>query len=227
VEQQCHQGNKAMPVGIDQMSFEPFLAKFFPTPEARMMAGIIRQYSSRCESILEFGSRGGVSATLFLSSLLDARPKWRPRFIGVDLVNDDSIKNLRTLAEAHNLSFEFWQGHSKQYPVHETDGFCWDTFHCGGNLFDDLTRLAPHVRKQIFVLGTQTHGEVSEAVRRNLDAAQVARELQISEEGAKMGLKEGLRRFLVTHPEWQNEREIGEITILTRIKPSSTSLFKA
>ena len=209
------------------MALQPLIDRFFPAPETREIVRVVRQYAETCDTILEFGCRGGMSGLLLLQGLLDTKSKWPRRYVGVDLVEDDSIKNLRGLATQNGLSSEFWRGHTKAYPLHETDGFCWDTFHCGGALFDDLIRVAPYVKKWICVLGTRTHGLTSEAVARSLPIDQVAKELQITEEGVKMGLKEGVRRFLATHPDWSQEQEIGEITILKRVSGTSTSLFPA
>ena len=216
-----------------EMDLQPLINRFFTTPATQELATVVRQHAKSCETLLEFGCRGGISGLLFLQSLLDSQAAWRARYVGVDLVEDDSVRNLRSLAEQNGLSFEFWRGHTKAYPLHETDGLCWDTFHCGGSLFEDLVRVAPFVKKRIFVLGTQTHALESEATLRKLDIVQVARELQITADGVQMGLKEGLRRFLATHPDWRMEREIGEITILTRVTAAaaaappaiSTSLF--
>ena len=177
--------------------------------------------------MLEFGCRGGMSGLLLLQGLLDTKSKWPRRYVGVDLVDDESIKNLRRLAVQNGLSFEFVQGRTKTYPLHETDGLCWDTFHCGGALFEDLVRVAPYVKKTIFVLGTRSHGAASEAIVRGLPISQVAKELQIAEDGVKLGLKEGLRRFLATHSDWHEEAEVGEITVLKRVSPVSISLFQA
>jgi len=145
--------------------------------------------------------------------------------VGVDLVEDESVKNLRELASKTGLSFEFWRGHTKTYPLHETDGFCWDIFHCGGGLFEDLVRVTPYVKKTIFILGMRSYGTTSEAISRGLSTSTVAKELRISEDGVKLGLKEGLRRFMATHPEWREEQTLGEITILKRVSPVSISLF--
>lgn len=191
------------------------------------MANTVRRYASECDSVLEFGCRGGISATLLFQSLLDRRSKWRPTYVGIDLIRDESISNLAKLAVANNISFSFWQGHSKQYPAHETDAFCWDTFHCGGNLIEDLNRIAPLVNKYIFILGTGVHGAESEAIRRKLDISQVAKELHISEEGARMGLSEAIGKFLKNNSDWERVKEIGQITILKRTQPPKIRIFAA
>lgn len=209
------------------MSLQPFIDKFFSNGAARDMANAVRSCASECESVLEFGTRGGVSATLLFQALLDRRSKWRPSFVGIDLIRDESVSNLAKLAAANNISFSFWQGHSKQYPAHEVDAFCWDTFHCGGNLLEDLNRIGPFVNKYIFILGTGVHGVESEAVRRKLDMAQVAKELHISEEGAKMGLSEAISKFLHNNSYWAKVKEVGQITILKRTQPPKQRIFAA
>ena len=198
------------------MSLEEILDKIFSAPEAAETLSIIRHYGSKCESIVEFGSRGGISAIAAFQALLDKKNTWRPRYVAVDLVEDESIKKLSDLALRFEIAFHFWRGHSRQYAVHECDALIWDTFHTGGGFLADIERMEPWIHKYIFVLGTRTDGDISEATRRKLDCAVVARELQISEEGAKQGLKPAIAEFLRTHANWQQAREFGEITVLER-----------
>jgi hypothetical protein len=209
------------------MGLQDELDKLFTNPGAKEMVSVVTNFAKECETFLEFGCRGGVSGMIFMKALLQSEAKWRPRYVGVDLVEDQTIDKLKELAEQNRISFEFWKGHSKSYPIHETDGFCWDTFHCGGALFEDLTKIAPHVKKRIFILGTGIFGSESEAIVRKLDISQVAKELQITEDGVKMGMKEGIRRFLSTNHDWEEIGSIGEITILKRAGTFSNSLFKA
>jgi len=199
------------------MSLQPFLDAIFKTPEAIGTVALIRRYGSKCSSFIEFGTRGGASTIIAFQALLDAPTSaWAPRFVGVDLVSDESIKNLQLLASKSNISFQFWQGHTKNYPVHQADAFLWDTFHCGGNLLFDLGRIAPHIQKYMFILGTNMDGPQSEAVRRGLDIVQVAKELHIDEAGVRQGLKAAITEFVSKNPDWNVVSEYAEITILER-----------
>jgi hypothetical protein len=205
---------------------QQILDKVFVTPEAKQSLAIIRKYGSLCESFIEFGSRGGVSAIAAFQALIDTPASIvRPRFVAVDLVHDDSIKNLAAIAERAGISFQFWSGHTRVYPIHQTDALIWDTFHAGGSLLIDLQRLSPCINKYIFILGTLSDGTVSEAVRRKLDIATVARELQISEEDASMGLSAAIKSWLEKNPDWVKACEFGEITVLERKVPAKSLIF--
>ena len=209
------------------MSVQTILDSLFKTDDSKELMNTMRKYGSKCNSFIEFGTRGGVSAIVGFQALLDNKTnRWKPRFVGADLATDESINNLKILAEQNGISFQFWQGHVNSYPKHETDGFIWDTFHCGGNLINDLEAIAPYTQKYIFILGTKMDGEVSEAVRRNLDFSQVARELQIDENTARMGLKQGIREFLDKNTDWFIICEIGELTILGRNSSPQKKLYR-
>jgi hypothetical protein len=207
------------------MSLDELLNKIFVAPEAKEVLSIVTRYASQCDSFLEFGSRGGVSAAAVFKGLVSTTREFPPRFVAVDLVNDDSIKTLGLLADKSGISFHFWQGHTRHYPLHETDGFIWDTFHTGGALFGDLQRVAPYVQKCIFVLGVGSNGEVSVAVKRNMDIPTVARELMVTEEEAKSGLNQGIREFLEKNTDWREALRHGEIVVLERVKPAARRLF--
>jgi hypothetical protein len=206
------------------MSLQEILDKIFTTPELAETLSIIRHYGSKCDSIVEFGSRGGIIAIAAFQALLDKKNTWKPRYVAVDLVEDESIKKIRDLASQFNIAFHFCRGHSRQYPVHECDALIWDTFHTGGGFLADIQRMEPWIHKYIFIFGTRTDGEISEATRRKLDCAIVARELQISEEGTRQGLKAAIAEFLTSNPGWQQIRDFAEITVLERTVPPK-SLF--
>lgn len=190
----------------------------FKTDEAITTVKHIRQYGSKCSSIIEFGVRGGGTAIAFFQAQLDGftGAKWKPRYVGVDLVNDDSINNLQQVAEKHNISFEFWQGHTKNFPVFKADALVWDTFHCGGALSADLERLSLHINKYIFIIGVRIYGIESEAVKRNLDLAQVAKEIHSDVEGARMGMRIAISDFISKHKDWTIACEYAELTILAK-----------
>ena len=59
-------------------------------------------------------------------------------------------------------------------------------------------------------------GAQSEAVRRGLDIAQVAKELHIDEAGVRQGLKAAIAEFVAKNTEWRVVSEYAEITILER-----------
>jgi len=199
------------------------------TDGSRETGSIINNFGSKCSSFVEFGTRGGISGTLILGSLFNGKneKQWMPRYVGVDLVADESIENIDKLAKANGISFQFWRGHTTQYPIHETDALLWDTFHAGGALLLDLERMSPFVHKYIMILGVHSFGNVSEATAKNFDITAVAKELYTDEAGAKMGLKAAIVKFLEKNKDWDIVREFGELCVLERKIPISNGLFPA
>ena len=197
------------------------------SPAAKETSAIIGKFAESCDSVLEFGTRGGTSGLILLNALIAKQHKWKPRFVGVDLVADDTIKMLDNLANSNGISFQFVRTHTSQYPIHETDLLLWDTFHAGGSLLTDLKRLSPFVSKYIVILGYQSFGVHSEAIVNKLIISAVAAELGIDENGAKMGIKEGITKFLEFTHEWKIAKEFCEICILERKTKFTEGLFKA
>jgi hypothetical protein len=202
------------------------LKEFFKTPEAEKKCGEILKYGSNCETVIEYGSCGGVSTLALFQALLNGKKKWRPRLFGVDISEDVSIIRLREIAEKTGISFQFWKGHSFEFPVFETDGFFWDTFHCGGVLTRDLERISPYVNKYIFISGSETYGINSEAVIKNMNLDTLTNELHMSNEEISEGLKPALIQFLKKNPEWRQKSECGDLLILERIKSNDGLLFR-
>ena len=196
--------------------------------ESKEYSKIINEYVSQCSSFLEYGIRGGMCGSAVISSLKNGHTsKWSPRYVGIDLIKDQSIEMLAKNSKDNDISFQFWQGHSSQYPLHETDGFLWDIFHSGGALFNDLERVSPYVHKYMIILGVRMFGDKSEAVIKGFDIQTVSRELQVSEDYAKMGMREGIDKFLNLHKEWYIVRDFAEICVMCRKTPNPSNLFRA
>lgn len=208
------------------MYLEPFLKEFFKTPEAKETCRILRTYGSNCSSVLEFGIRGGLTAIALMQALIDKPFTFRPRYVGIDLVQDESINRIVEIADKVGISFQFWKGHSSDFPPYEADCLLWDTFHCAGNLINDLNRISPHIHKYIIIVGTKIDGDSSEAIRRSLDLELVSKELRIPISEAAKGLNTAIDVFLQTDLSWKKGLVTGDITILERVTKSETWLFK-
>ena len=208
------------------MYLEPFLNEFFKSPEAKETCRVLREYVSKCDSVLEFGIRGGITAIALMQGLLDKKSVFKPRYVGVDLINDESINRIVEISNKVGVSFQFWKGHTSDFPPFETDCFLWDTFHCAGNLLNDLNYISPHVHKYIIIVGTKIDGDASEALRRSLDFEMVAKELRISLSDAARGLNPAINQFLQSNTSWKKTLVVGDITILERVMNSSKWLFK-
>jgi len=197
------------------MDLGNLIKQFYKTPEQLSVADFIINKASQCTSIVEFGVKGGVLALACFQGLVLNKQKWKPRYCGIDLVEDESILTLHKLAETVGISFQFIRQPTKNYPIHETDMLIWDTFHCAGNLLLDLLRMGPNVKKYIIIKGAQTNGDHSEAVNRKLDVDRVAAELEIDRKGAELGLKNAIQNYISRDPNWTVEI-IDDYAVLTR-----------
>lgn len=207
------------------MILEPLLKDFFKTPDSEKICNEILKYGAECESIIEYGSCGGVSSVALFQALIIGKGKWRPRLFAVDLVEDISISRLQEIANKVGISFQFWKGNSFEFPIFETDGFFWDTFHCGGLLIKDLDRISPYVHKYIFISGMETFGNNSEALVKNMNFDMITAELKMSTYEIGKGLKPALANFLENNPEWEKKTDCGELVVLERVKPNQVRLF--
>jgi hypothetical protein len=203
------------------MDLSNLIKQFYKTPEQLIVAEFIINKASQCTSIVEFGTKGGVLALACFQGLILNKQKWKPRYCGIDLAEDESILTLHKLAEAVGISFQFIRHPTKNYPIHETDMLIWDTFHCAGNLLLDLLRMGPNVKKYIIIKGVQTNGDHSEAVNRKLDVDRVATELEIDRKGAELGLKNAIQNYISRDNNW-NVEIMDDYAVLTR-----NTLFKS
>ena len=207
------------------MILGPLLKDFFKTLDSEKICDVILKYGAECESIIEYGSCGGVNSVALFQALINGKGKWKPRLFAVDLVEDISITRLREIANKVGISFQFWKGNSFEFPVFETDGFFWDTFHCGGVLIKDLDRISPYVNKYIFISGMETFGNNSEALIKNMNLDIITAELKMSTDEVGKGLKPALVHFLEKRPEWKKKTDCGELIVLERVKPNPGRLF--
>jgi hypothetical protein len=207
------------------MSLAPVIDILYTNPEAKAACNAILDAGSSCQSIIEIGSRGGVSGIAALQALCLGKKTWRPSLTCVDLIHDETIVKLQEFSEALGIFFQFLQGHSADLPLFEADGLLWDSFHTAANLCFDLDRISPWIHKYIFILGIKVHGLQSEAVQRGLDLENTAKELRVSSANIEKGLIWAVEHFLESHPEWSKVNQIGELIILKRVSANPQWLF--
>jgi cephalosporin hydroxylase len=133
----------------------------------------LRDYASRSESVVEFGVRRGVSTV----ALLAGQPG---RLTSYDLNTTPEVGGLSQ--RAGRTDFRFVQGDSRYVEIDDCDLLFVDTKHTADQLYAELSRHAPKVRKWIALHDTEIYGERGE-------------------DGGP-GLLVALRRYLREHPEW-------------------------
>ena len=107
---------------------------------------VLRTLADSVEHVTEMGTRTGVSTRAFLSSDVTLR--------AYDLFLDTYVSELFDLAQK--------EGKVLETEIDETDLLFIDTWHCYDQLFAELTKHAPKVKKYIAFHDTQTYGTRSE-----------------------------------------------------------------
>ncbi len=138
----------------------------------------LRQLSSQCDTVVEFGCRHGTSSV----GILAGKPK---KFVTVDLVRQAEVDTLTRLAG--DTEFSFVAGSSLDVEIPECDLLFIDTVHTGEHVYKELTRHAAKCRRWIAFHDTQVYGEFGEGH---------------SAANPKPGLLHGIRRFLRENTEW-------------------------
>jgi cephalosporin hydroxylase len=133
----------------------------------------LRDYASRSESVVEFGGRRGVTTV----ALLAGRPK---RLTSYDQSPGNEINGLQQ--RANGTDFRFVQGDSLYTEIEPCDLLFIDTKHTANQMYAELSRHAPKVRRWIVMHDTDIFGERGE-------------------DGGP-GILPAVRAYVREHPEW-------------------------
>lgn len=137
----------------------------------------LSRLASTCESVTEFGVRGGNSTI----ALLHGRPA---KMVSYDINDFAHADEFTQAAGACGVSFEFRKANvTRMVPITETDLLFIDTLHTGPQVAAELARHAVAARKYIAFHDTTTFGD--------------------NGEGGGEGLWPAIARFLRAHPEWE------------------------
>jgi hypothetical protein len=112
---------------------------------------VLRYFASLCETVTEFGVRGGNSTT----ALLAARPKM---LTSVDLTIGDPAFAELTAAIPKETKFTFIPANDLEIEIEPTDLLFIDTEHTAKQLHGELSRHAAKVGRFILMHDTETFG---------------------------------------------------------------------
>ena|SRR3990167_2728277 len=110
---------------------------------------VLKEYASKCESIVELGVREMVSTW----ALLAGRPK---RMLAVDIVypKEFDVKEVEELCKKENIGFEFLEASSLEIEIPKCDLLFIDTIHTYEQLSKELKRHGDKVNKFIILHDT-------------------------------------------------------------------------
>lgn len=114
--------------------------------------GLLHGLAMRCEQVVEFGFRTGVSAAAFLAAGCKVR--------SYDVDEKGCKPHARRLAREYPDTFEFKVGDSREVEIPECDLLFIDTDHTYWTTFRELCRHEWHVSTWIVLHDTVTFGRV-------------------------------------------------------------------
>ena len=115
---------------------------------------ILKSLADEVDHVTEMGTRTGVSTRAFLASDVTLR--------AYDLFLDARVQELFRHAKENGKDAEYIQGNVLEQEIDYTDLLFIDTWHCYDQLYAELTKHAPKVKKYIAFHDTQTYGTRSE-----------------------------------------------------------------
>lgn len=143
----------------------------------------LKEYSDKCDTIIEMGVRSVVSTWAFLIS----NPK---KLISYDIVRDKHIDEVISIASEYSIDYIFIENDVLKVVIPNTDMLFIDTLHTYKQLIQELTLHNKNVNKYIILHDTHTFGNVDERIYSH------ASELSKTNESGKCGLKTAIVDFL-------------------------------
>lgn len=158
---------------------------------------VLYDYACKCQSVTEFGVRGGVSTRAFFH----ANPK---KLTCYDIRRDPNVVALFTDAKSEHKDWKFIEADVLSIEIDDTDMLFIDTFHCYEQLKEELSKHGRRAQKYIGFHDTHTFGWTPEQAYGKYGTA---------------GIMPAILEFLVWNPEWrieyQTDRNNG-LTVIAR-----------
>ena len=115
---------------------------------------LLKSLADSVEHVTEMGTRTGVSTPPFMAADVTLR--------AYDLFLDGYVSQLFELAQKEGKNAKYIEANVLETEIDETDLLFIDTWHCYDQLYAELTKHAPKVKKYIAFHDTQTYGTRSE-----------------------------------------------------------------
>lgn len=165
----------------------------------------LREYASRCESVVEMGVRGIVSTWAFLKGLSESDAT-NKKLTSVDIENID-MQNVIGCAREIGIDMKFVQHDSATVEIDPTDLLFIDTWHVYGHLKRELDLHHSKVTKYIIMHDTEIDGTYGESIRCNWNIMEQSKKSGYPVDEIAKGLRPAIDEFLRDQPEWTLEKE--------------------
>ena len=166
----------------------------------------LREYASRCESVVEMGVRWG-SSTVALAS---ACPK---KMTSYDLVQTPELSRILETIRGEPFDYRFIIGDTLAIEIDEVDLLFIDTLHTYNQLRTEMKLHAGKTRKYILLHDTASFGRVDEDMYGR--ASHRVKEMKKT----KAGIRTAMEDFLEANGEWSIELDVANnngLTVLVR-----------
>lgn len=177
---------------------------------------VLREYSSKCSTVVECGVRNIVSSYAFACGL---KNNSQNKYVLVDPYKSNQIDNFLKLCKTENVNASFVNQSDLECPLVETDLLFIDTWHVYGHLKRELAYWHSSVRKYIIMHDTTVDEWIGETIRNRWNAVEQSAKSGIPVDEINKGLWPAIVEFLQSNPEWKIEKRYTNnngLTILVR-----------
>lgn len=164
----------------------------------------LREYASKCSSVVEMGVRSIVSTWAFLKGLSESDSTVK-NLTSVDIENID-MENVIRCAKDVGIDMKFIRHDSASVDV-VTDLLFIDTWHIYGHLKRELDFHHTKVAKYIIMHDTEIDGIHGESIRCNWNIIEQSKKSGYPVDEITKGLRPAIDEFLAAHQEWTLEKE--------------------
>lgn len=179
----------------------------------------LKEYSQKCESVIECGVREGVSTWAFLQGLLNNQ-KTIKKLVSCDVNRSGNIDRIAEIAGRAGIDYSFVTGNDLTVDLPSADIVFIDTWHVYGQLKRELARFSSMAKKYIILHDTTVDEILGETIRMGFNAQQQSLDTGFPLEEINKGLWPAVTEFLESNKEWKlKERYINNngLTILTKL----------
>lgn len=208
---------------IKQMELLVEFTKAYLTPsDINEHVETLRKYASKCNSVAEFGVRGGVSTCGILYGLSQSKSPQKS-YIGVDINDCEIVGHMSRLAAESDIKYNFIKANSATVDIQPVDMLFIDSWHVYGHLKRELNKNHTKVAKYIIMHDTTVDEFYGESLRCGWDTKQQSLNSGYPEDEIRKGLYPAITEFLQQHPEWELEQKYTNcngLTILRKKEPT-------
>jgi len=175
----------------------------------------LKEYASKCNSVVECGVRTIVSSYAFALGL-----KGNPenKLLMVDPEKSPNMNNFLLMCKKDGINCDFFHGSDLDCPLVQTDLLFIDTWHVYGQLKRELNYWHSSVSKYIIMHDTTVDESLGETIRMRMNAEKQSLEFNMPIEEINKGLWPAIEEFLKKHPEWIIEKRFTNNNGLTILK---------